>query len=60
MLELYLAEDSLPRCKWCSQVPEFLAYHDEEWGFPVADDRRLFEKSAWKVSSRDSVGAPSY
>lgn len=44
MLELYLAEDSLPRCKWCSQVPEFLAYHDEEWGFPVADDRRLFEK----------------
>ena len=44
MTELYLAEDGLPRCKWCSQVPEFSAYHDEEWGFPVADDRRLFEK----------------
>lgn len=44
MTELYLAEDGLPRCKWCSHVPEFLAYHDEEWGFPVADDRRLFEK----------------
>jgi DNA-3-methyladenine glycosylase I len=25
-------------------VPEFLEYHDSEWGFPVADDRRLFEK----------------
>jgi DNA-3-methyladenine glycosylase I len=25
-------------------VPEFLDYHDTEWGFPVADDRRLFEK----------------
>lgn len=44
MTEVYLAEDGLPRCKWCSQVPEFLEYHDEEWGFPVADDRRLFEK----------------
>ncbi|MEC8887191.1 MAG: DNA-3-methyladenine glycosylase I [Pseudomonadota bacterium] len=44
MTEVYTAEDGLARCKWCSQVPEFLAYHDEEWGFPVADDRRLFEK----------------
>jgi DNA-3-methyladenine glycosylase I len=25
-------------------IPEYLAYHDTEWGFPVADDRRLFEK----------------
>jgi DNA-3-methyladenine glycosylase I len=36
--------DGLPRCRWCSAAPEFFAYHDAEWGFPVADDRRLFEK----------------
>lgn len=36
--------DGLPRCRWCAAAPEFLAYHDKEWGFPVADDRRLFEK----------------
>jgi DNA-3-methyladenine glycosylase I len=36
--------DGLPRCRWCAAAPEFFAYHDAEWGFPVADDRRLFEK----------------
>jgi DNA-3-methyladenine glycosylase I len=36
--------DGLPRCGWCAAAPEFFAYHDTEWGFPVADDRRLFEK----------------
>lgn len=36
--------DGKPRCRWCAAAPEFLAYHDTEWGFPVADDRRLFEK----------------
>ena len=36
--------DGKPRCRWCAIAPEFLPYHDEEWGFPVADDRRLFEK----------------
>jgi DNA-3-methyladenine glycosylase I len=36
--------DGRPRCRWCSAAPEFLAYHDTEWGFPVDDDRRLFEK----------------
>ena len=32
------------RCRWCQDVPEFLPYHDQEWGFPVSDDVRLFEK----------------
>ncbi len=32
------------RCSWCAAAPEFLDYHDREWGFPVGDDRRLFEK----------------
>lgn len=36
--------DGKPRCRWCGAAPEFLDYHDREWGFPVADDRRLFEK----------------
>ena len=39
-----LGPDGRPRCGWCSAAPEFFAYHDREWGFPVADDRRLFEK----------------
>ncbi|MBP2158877.1 MULTISPECIES: DNA-3-methyladenine glycosylase I [Asticcacaulis] len=36
--------DGRPRCRWCVGTPEYLAYHDTEWGFPVRDDRRLFEK----------------
>ncbi len=36
--------DGRPRCGWCLSTPDYLAYHDTEWGFPVADDRRLFEK----------------
>ncbi len=36
--------DGQARCRWCAAAPEFLAYHDTEWGFPVVDDRRLFEK----------------
>lgn len=36
--------DGRPRCRWCAAAPEFFDYHDVEWGFPVDDDRRLFEK----------------
>lgn len=36
--------DGRPRCRWCAATPEYLAYHDTEWGFPVTDDFRLFEK----------------
>lgn len=32
------------RCGWCAASPHYTAYHDHEWGFPVTDDRRLFEK----------------
>jgi DNA-3-methyladenine glycosylase I len=39
-----LGPDGDPRCAWSLSAPEFLAYHDKEWGFPVGDDRRLFEK----------------
>ena len=36
--------DGKKRCRWCASAPEFLAYHDKEWGFPVRNDQRLFEK----------------
>ncbi len=32
-----------PRCGWVPSDPLYIAYHDEEWGVPVHDDRRLFE-----------------
>jgi DNA-3-methyladenine glycosylase I len=31
------------RCTWCGEDPLYVRYHDEEWGVPVHDDRRLFE-----------------
>ncbi|WP_170381217.1 DNA-3-methyladenine glycosylase I [Ruegeria atlantica] len=36
--------DGQPRCAWCQAAPEFFDYHDKEWGYPVGDDQRLFEK----------------
>ena len=36
--------DGQLRCRWCLSAPQFLDYHDSEWGFPVDDDCRLFEK----------------
>jgi DNA-3-methyladenine glycosylase I len=37
-------EDGVARCRWGASPPDYVDYHDTEWGFPVADDRRLFEK----------------
>jgi DNA-3-methyladenine glycosylase I len=36
--------DGLPRCSWCLGAPDYVAYHDAEWGRPVVDDTRLLEK----------------
>ena len=36
-------DPTLPRCGWATSDPLYIAYHDEEWGRPVHDDRRLFE-----------------
>jgi len=33
----------IQRCPWCGDDPLYIAYHDEEWGVPCHDDRRLFE-----------------
>ena len=36
--------DGQLRCPWALSAPEYLAYHDEEWGRPVRDDRGIFER----------------
>ncbi|MDN4587283.1 DNA-3-methyladenine glycosylase I [Xenophilus aerolatus] len=41
---LLAGEDGAWRCRWCAASPAYRHYHDHEWGFPVTDERRLFEK----------------
>jgi DNA-3-methyladenine glycosylase I len=36
-------DDGKLRCAWCTSDPEYIAYHDEDWGVAVHDDRQLFE-----------------
>lgn len=43
-LGLFTGTDGRARCSWCAATPAYQHYHDREWGFPVTDDRRLFEK----------------
>jgi DNA-3-methyladenine glycosylase I len=37
-------DDGVRRCFWGASTPDYIAYHDDEWGRPVVDDVRLFEK----------------
>ena len=41
---LFTDESKVTRCVWCRATPQYQRYHDEEWGMPVGDDARLFEK----------------
>jgi DNA-3-methyladenine glycosylase I len=41
---LFEGADGAWRCRWCESTRVYQDYHDSEWGFPVTDDRRLFEK----------------
>ena len=41
---LVRGDDGLARCWWGASAPDYAAYHDAEWGRPVTDDQRLFEK----------------
>jgi DNA-3-methyladenine glycosylase I len=41
---LVVGDDGLARCSWAGSAPEYLRYHDEEWGRPVHGDRGLFER----------------
>ncbi len=43
-MKLVKGEDGKVRCAWGAGTPVYMAYHDHEWGHPVADDNRLFEK----------------
>ena len=42
--DLLTGADGRARCAWAGAAPEYVAYHDGEWGRPVHDDVRLFEK----------------
>ncbi|MEM7170284.1 MAG: DNA-3-methyladenine glycosylase I [Pseudomonadota bacterium] len=39
-----MENDGKQRCDWCGSDPLYVAYHDQEWGVPIYDDRQLFEK----------------
>jgi DNA-3-methyladenine glycosylase I len=43
-VEVVRGEDGVARCAWGDSAPDYRPYHDEEWGRPVTDDVRLFEK----------------
>ncbi|CAN5321074.1 DNA-3-methyladenine glycosylase I [soil metagenome] len=42
--DLVIGDDGRARCGWVGADPEYLRYHDEEWGVPLHGDQRLFEK----------------
>ena len=41
---LITGEDGITRCPWPEKLPDYMNYHDHEWGLPMANDTRLFEK----------------
>ena len=43
-MELVIGDDGQPRCSWGTSTPDYVHYHDTEWGFGVTSDVRLFEK----------------
>ena len=49
---LVTGKDGISRCFWCQGHDDYRDYHDSEWGFPVKDDQRLFEKN---LSRRISI-----
>ena len=44
MTNVVIGVDGRARCRWAASDPEYLRYHDEEWGTPLHGDRPLFEK----------------
>ena len=44
VMNVVMGDDKRERCWWGASTPDYVAYHDDEWGFGVADDHRLFEK----------------
>ncbi len=44
MMTVEIGDDGVARCWWGTSAPDYIEYHDREWGRPVGDDRTLFEK----------------
>lgn len=44
MSDVLVGPDGRARCRWAGTDPEYLRYHDEEWGTPLRGDREVFEK----------------
>ena len=44
MTALVVGEDGLARCSWAGSTPDYLAYHDTEWGVPVRGEQPLYER----------------
>ena len=44
MADVVKGTDGVRRCAWGASTPDYAAYHDDEWGRPVVDDTRLYEK----------------
>ena len=42
--DLVRGEDGVRRCVWGASTPDYAVYHDDEWGRPVVDDTRIYEK----------------
>jgi DNA-3-methyladenine glycosylase I len=42
--DLVVGDDGLARCRWGASTPDYVAYHDDEWGKPVRDADALYEK----------------
>ena len=43
-MKISVTSDGQPRCWWCTATDNYIAYHDDDWGWPVSDDLKLFEK----------------
>jgi len=41
---LEIGDDGISRCPWGASTPDYVIYHDDEWGVPTTDERTLFEK----------------
>jgi DNA-3-methyladenine glycosylase I len=44
MIDVVTGDDGFARCSWGASTAEYRAYHDDEWGRPVGDERRIYEK----------------
>ncbi|MEU6072982.1 DNA-3-methyladenine glycosylase I [Micromonospora sp. NPDC047074] len=44
MTDLVIGADGLPRCGWGTSTPDYVAYHDTEWGRPLRGDDALYER----------------